>query len=368
MFDNRYELVLQGNATFAGPGHNAEIITDDNGDDFLLYHSYLRDEPSKGRVLCMDKLVWKDGWPTVQGLEPSAEASAPLFNNQPTKATPVPLADPFILLYEDNYYAYGTNAKDGIAVYTSNDLKTWTKYPTLALHKDNSYGDKNFWAPEVYHRNGKFYMYYTAEEHICVATADSPLGPFRQHEQKPMIADEKCIDNSLFIDDDGKAYLYFDRFNDGLNIWVAELNDNLTDIKTETMKPCIHVSQQWEEVWPRVNEGSFVIKSEGTYFMTYSANSFESPFYGIGVATAPSPAGPWTKYAHNPIYQNVRELVGIGHSAMFRDKNGALQIVFHSHNSKTKIHPRLMHISSVTFDKGQMSIAPNYFIPKLASK
>ena len=69
-----------------------------------------------------------------------------------------------------------------------------------------------------------------------------------------MIADEKCIDNSLFIDDDGTPYLFFDRFNDGLNIWVAELEKDLMTIKKETMHPCIHVSQAWEEVWPRVNE------------------------------------------------------------------------------------------------------------------
>ena len=50
--------------------------------------------------------------------------------------------------------------------------------------------------------NGKFYMYYSADEHICVATADSPAGPFTQSKKEPQIADEKCIDNSLFIDDD----------------------------------------------------------------------------------------------------------------------------------------------------------------------
>ena len=47
-----------------------------------------------------------------------------------------------------------------------------------------------------------------------------------------------------------------------------------------------------EKVWPRVNEGCFVIRRNGTYYMTYSANSYESPFYGIGCATADSPLGP----------------------------------------------------------------------------
>jgi beta-xylosidase len=267
----------------------------------------------------------------------------------------IPFGDPFVLLHEDTYYAYGTHGDDGIKVYTSDDLLTWQGPAGVnngqALHKDDVWADRWFWAPEVYHVNGKFYMYYSADEHICVATSDSPLGPFIQEEQKPMIEDEKAIDNSLFIDEDGTPYLFYDRFNDGLNIWVAELEDNLLDIKPGTMYPCIHVSQPWEEVWPRVNEGAFVIKRNDTYFMTYSANSYESPFYGVGMATAESVTGPWTKYENNPIWQKPGDLVGVGHSAFFTDKEGNLRIVFHAHNSKERIHPRNMYISTVTFEE-----------------
>lgn len=265
----------------------------------------------------------------------------------------VPLADPFILLHDDVYYAYGTGAADGIAVMVSDDLKTWKRAENtqngLALHKNDSYGEKWFWAPEVYYVNGQFYMYYTAEEHICVAVSDSPLGPFRQEQQRPMLEGEKAIDNTLFIDDDGSPYLFFDRFNDGLNIWVAALEDDLMTIKEETLHPCIHVSQAWEEVWPRVNEGSFVIKHNGLYYMTYSANSYESPFYGIGCATATTITGEWTKYPHNPLLQKPGNLVGVGHSSLFRDKKGDWKIVFHAHQDTAKIHPRNMFISSVGF-------------------
>ncbi|MGV3764106.1 glycoside hydrolase family 43 protein [Parapedobacter sp.] len=285
--------------------------------------------------------------------------------------TNVFLGDPFILLHDDTYYAYGTYAGDGIAVYVSQDLLTWEAVQgnRLALDKKDSWGDRWFWAPEVYHVDGKFYMYYSADEHICVATGDSPLGPFKQDVQRPMIAGEKCIDNSLFIDDDGKPYLFYDRFNDGLNIWVAELADNLTEIRPETAVKCINVSQAWEEVWPRVNEGPFVLKHDGKYYMTYSANSYESPFYGIGYATADKVTGPWTKYAGNPILQKPGALVGVGHNAMFRDKAGDLRIVFHAHHSETEIHPRAMHMSTVTFaekdGKTIMQIDEDFMTPVL---
>ena len=78
-----------------------------------------------------------------------------------------------------------------------------------------------------------------------------------------MIVEEKCIDNSFFMDDDGTPYLSFVRFNDGNNVWIAELEKDLITLKKETMRPCIHVSQVWEEVWPRVNEGSYILKHSG---------------------------------------------------------------------------------------------------------
>ena len=212
-------------------------------------------------------------------------------------------------------------------------------------------------------------MYYTAEEHMCAATSDSPLGPFIQEVKKPMLEGEKTIDNSLFIDDDGTPYLFFDRFNVGLNIWVAELEEDLITIKKQTLHPCIHVSQEWEKVWPRVNEGAFVTKHNGMYYMTYSANSYESPFYGVGCATTTDIMGEWTKYPDNPLLQKPGNLVGVGHSALFRDKKGDLRIVFHAHHDDKNIHPRKMYIGKVEFKQegevDKLYISQEYLIPKL---
>ncbi|MDR0714177.1 MAG: glycoside hydrolase family 43 protein [Bacteroidales bacterium] len=260
----------------------------------------------------------------------------------------VPLADPFILYDNNKYYAYGTSDPNGIAVYTSDDLKYWTKEPDLALHKDNSYGNRHFWAPEVYFIKGRYYMYYSAEEHICVATGDSPLGPFRQELREPMMH-EKAIDNSLFIDDDGKAYLFFVRFTNGNAVWVAELNDDLKTLKMETLHPCIHVSQDWEKAMARVNEGPFVVKHKGIYYMTYSANDYRSHDYGIGVATADKITGHWEKAPSNPVLQRPAGLVGAGHHCLFKDQNGQWRVAFHAHKSAGAVHPREMYLTTAQF-------------------
>ena len=77
----------------------------------------------------------------------------------------VPFADPYILLHDGVYYAYGNSSPNGIATAVSTDLEHWVlgrgkSKEGLALHKDDSFGKKWFWAPEVYRRgDGKFIMY-----------------------------------------------------------------------------------------------------------------------------------------------------------------------------------------------------------------
>ncbi|MBQ7195573.1 MAG: family 43 glycosylhydrolase [Bacteroidales bacterium] len=71
---------LEGNTKFIGPGHNAEIVTDDAGDDWLLYHSYINGVTNSKRLLCLDKITWtEDGWPTINDGHPSENATAPVF-------------------------------------------------------------------------------------------------------------------------------------------------------------------------------------------------------------------------------------------------------------------------------------------------
>lgn len=95
----------------------------------------------------------------------------------------------------------------------------------------------------------------------------------------------------------------------------------------------------------------FVLLDNGIYYLTYSANSYESQDYGVGYATATSLDGEWTKYEGNPILRRYKELVGTGHHTLFRDKSGKLRIAFHAHQSTKQIHPRTMYIGTMKFSK-----------------
>lgn len=289
--------------------------------------------------------------------------------NQPTIiAGRLAIADPFVLYHNGVYYAYGTSTDSGFEVYLSKDLKYWEKHKELALKRENSYGNKWFWAPEVYYNkdNDKFYLYYSVEEHICVATSDSPLGPFVQKEKKPM-REEKSIDSSLFIDSDDTPYLYFVRFTNGNVIWCAELEKDLITLKEETLTKCIEVSQPWEMSLGKVAEGPSIIKRGDLYYMLYSGNDFRSQDYGVGYAISNSPLGPWKKYENNPILQKPEEgLVGTGHGAPFLDKNGVYKYIFHAHSDTTKVGPRTSFITDLLISpNGTLSIGKNIIRPNV---
>lgn len=81
----RGTLLIQGNDRFVGTGHNARLISDDNGQDWFLYHGFnaRKGKLSNGtdrRVLLMEPLFWKDGWPEIKGQgTSSAKQKAPVF-------------------------------------------------------------------------------------------------------------------------------------------------------------------------------------------------------------------------------------------------------------------------------------------------
>lgn len=81
-------LVVEGNKTeagYAGPGHNAEIVVDDAGGEWFLYHGMAKQKPklnngTNRRVLLLDKLNWADGWPIINGSVPGTNShKAPIF-------------------------------------------------------------------------------------------------------------------------------------------------------------------------------------------------------------------------------------------------------------------------------------------------
>jgi xylan 1,4-beta-xylosidase len=266
-----------------------------------------------------------------------------LMANAQTKDTLL-LADPIIFYEDGQYYLYGTGSNSGFTVYQSSDLQNWRgpvgkKDGGHALLRGDAYGSKGFWAPQIFKHNGKYYMAYTADEHIGIAESDSPLGPFVQKDIKAISGPGKQIDPYIFKDTDGQLYLYHVRLQQGNRIFVAKLKDDLSDIDTSTTKECLSATLPWENTaksgWP-VSEGPTVVKRDGLYYLLYSCNDFRNIDYAVGYATATSPMGPWTKYTGNPVLSRANTgWNGTGHGDLFTGQGGQLYYVLHTHHSNT---------------------------------
>ena len=81
MVNDNYTTIISGNDRWKGPGHNSEIIIDDEGQTWLLYHSYDRNNNFNGRVMLLDKITWdKSDWPVINDGHPrSDERDAPVY-------------------------------------------------------------------------------------------------------------------------------------------------------------------------------------------------------------------------------------------------------------------------------------------------
>ena len=271
------------------------------------------------------------------------------------------LADPSI--FEDNgkYYLYGTTSggidstDTGLKVYLSDDLKKW-EYKGYALKKGNAFGNKGFWAPQVFKNDSLYYMFYVANEKIGIAFSKSPLGPFKNKNKRYFKANHRQIDPFVFVDKN-KYYLYHVRkIIDDNEIFVAELQNDFNGINEETLTKCLSSDLPWEnnddDDFKSV-QGPSVFKIDRTYYMLYSANNFKNSNYAVGYATSSSPLGPWNKSKKNPLinFKNIHQM-GSGHGDIFFYKTKKnLKYVLHTHNSNTKVRPRKTGIVDLIIDK-----------------
>jgi beta-xylosidase len=290
---------------------------------------------------------------TIHTTDPRHEQSEPqqgCANSAQTYQNPVWLgyfADPFVLKYNGEYYAYGTGpaSEDGRAfpLLKSADLTNWE---SLGGALDPLTGVKtyNFWAPEVAQKDGRFYMYYSASttpsddsHRLRVAIAEHPAGPFRDTGRVLMEGRGFAIDASPFQDPrDGNSYLFFakDFESDephGTGLAVVPVCDDMMTIKAEP-QTVVRACAAWQvyeknrdykgRVWPAWHcvEGPSVIYHDGRYYCFYSGGAWHGPNYGVGFAVAEHPLGPWRDdfAANGPtVLKGIPgKVVGPGHNSV----------------------------------------------------
>ncbi len=225
--------------------------------------------------------------------------------------------DPAPMVHDGVFYVYaGHDEADADNywindwhVFSSTDMVNWTDHgPRLSI-ADFPWIANGAWAGQCIERNGKFYWYVCGREKgirsrsVGVAVGDSPVGPFHDPLGKSLAyGNLHMIDPTVFIDNDGRAYLYWG--NKGL--WFGELNDDMISFKGGKFD---EVPLTWENFGApakderhdpnkvyrdNFQEAPWLMKRNGKYYLIYAANWPEHISYSM----ADSPRGPWHYKGH----------------------------------------------------------------------
>jgi len=287
------------------------------------------------------------------------------------------IGDPFVLKTNGTYYMYATSEPNfGYKVWQSSNLVDWEEKGMAYVHFDQpqKWATGDFWAPEVVEHNGKFYMTYSARNldghlQISIALSPEPLGPFTDISTQIIKQEGSYIDGHIFIDDDGKPFLYYvkDCSENIINgkhvsqIFVQEMNDELTELLGEPQF-LTEPDANWEKPYDEYqwNEGPFVLKHEGIYYLMYSSNYFASHDYSVGYATASNPFGPFEKALENPILTKdlSQGISGPGHNSVtIGPDDETLYIVYHTHTiPNAPSGNRQMNIDRLYIEDGKLKV------------
>lgn len=220
--------------------------------------------------------------------------------------------DPAPMVHGDTLYVYTGHDEDGAdffwmqewRIYSTTDMANWTDHGSPLAIEDFTWGDDRAWAPQCVERNGKFYFYVPLHSKLTngmaigVAVGDSPTGPFKDAIGKPLIDNGSWdnIDPSVFIDDDGQAYLYWGN----PRVYCALLNDDMVSIKGDVIEmeqtensfgaPAPDKRIKDKKYRDNYTEGPWFYKRNGKYYLLYAAGGVPEH---IAYSMSDSPTGPW---------------------------------------------------------------------------
>lgn len=245
----------------------------------------------------------------------------------------------------------------GLDAFSSPDLVHWTKHHSVLSLKNVAWAAYAIWAPSAIHLNGKYYLFFAANDiqktdtfdgGIGVAVSDKPGGPFIDAIGKPLIGNfqhgAQPIDPMVYQDDDGSVYLYYGGQG---HCVVAKLSKDLKHVVP------LPDGELYKEITPEhYVEGPFMIKRHGTYYFMWSEGDWGGPDYGVAYAKSNSPIGPFTR-AGKILETDPTIAKGPGHHSVLHIPNtDDWYIVYHRHPlDSTGISKRVMAIDKMVFDK-----------------
>lgn len=223
--------------------------------------------------------------------------------------------DPAPMVYKDKVYIYTGDDIPGYdfyymakwRVFSSSDMVNWTDHGSPISLESFSWARDRAWAAQCIERDGKFYWYICAQTvqnnmALGVAVADSPAGPFKDALGKPLVTTGSWsnIDPTVFIDDDGQAYLYWGngslyyiKLNRDMISWSGDIVEVPQSVESfggvrQKRSPDSKENPQVKDVYV---EGPWFYKRAGKYYQMFAGMSKGGE--SLSYAMSDSPTGPW---------------------------------------------------------------------------
>lgn len=278
-------------------------------------------------------------------------------------------ADPTARVFDDVLYIYPSHDVKGCTenqgsngfcmpdyhIFSTTDLINYKDHGVTLDQNDVPWGQKDMfgmWAPDCIKKGNKYYYYYpgmpsdkSAFRRVGVGVSDSPTGPFTW--EKDYIKDVQGIDPNPFIDDDGKAYLYYGGGKGTGALKVAELKSNMKEIKG-TPKSIKGIPEDG------YREASFMFKKNDIYYFSWARvnqNNYEIE-YGI----SDNPMGPFNY--QGVIMPNIGN--GTNHHSIVEYK-GKWYLFYHNWSLSNHNRLRSMRADEITFNED------GSIVPKVAT-
>ncbi|EFS31886.1 family 43 glycosylhydrolase [Bacteroides sp. D2] len=234
-------------------------------------------------------------------------------------------ADPMGLTYKDEYFLFSTNQG---GFHYSKNLSDWEFAPASFQRRPT---DDDMCAPAAFVSGDTLFYTGSTYEGLPVWYSTSPKsGRFKRAIERNTLP---SWDPCLFLDDDGKLYLYYGSSNEyplkGVEISRDDFRPVSKIYDIMMLRPEEHGWERFgmnndDEVTLRpFTEGAYMTKHDGKYYFQYGAPGTEFKVYADGVYVSDSPLGPFTYQQHNPMsYKPGGFVQGVGHSGTFQDLKG----------------------------------------------
>lgn len=249
----------------------------------------------------------------------------PYNNNVQSNGSFRSSADPMGLTYKDEYFLFSTNQG---GFHYSKNLSDW-EFASASFQRRPT--DDDMCAPAAFVSGDTLFYTGSTYEGLPVWYSTSPKsGRFKRAIERNTLP---SWDPCLFLDDDGKLYLYYGSSNEyplkGVEISRDDFRPVSKIYDIMMLRPEEHGWERFgmnndDEVTLRpFTEGAYMTKHDGKYYFQYGAPGTEFKVYADGVYVSDSPLGPFTYQQHNPMsYKPGGFVQGVGHSGTFQDLKG----------------------------------------------